>query len=346
MQRITQQQSRRIRTKAEDLNFVRCRICGKPLRVIGGRHLSTHGTDRETYMQQYRLSPDQLCSKTFRVNHSSRNDYCAHNKREWVIAIKKVHKQHGQIFAGYLQDNLPHLYNQGVWLFGSWDNALCAAGFTPEKMRLWAFWDQAKLIRQIQTLRKRRLPLYAKYVLDNHKKLFSAALRQFGSWEKALIAAGIEIPKYAYGSRLGILRALDALHGQSTATDIAAPLKSLAFITAEVCKKPSLQQKKTGLRHPRVELQQHFLGCTGGSKAWHTPRYVVTICRWSVPLRSSSGVGVKRCMLPASILTSTMFIAGGSERYPKVRKRPSSLIPGALTGRVGVRYQLAKSRAS
>ena len=211
--------------KADRVDFVSCRICGKHLYVISGRHLSTHGTDRETYIREYALSPDQLCSKSFRVNHSSRSDYCAHSRREWIAAMKAVYKQHGNVLAGYLRDNLPHLYNQGVWLFGSWDKALCAAGFTPEKMRLWAFWDQAKLITQVQELRKRQSPLYAKYVLDNHKKLFSAALRHFGSWEKALLAAGIEIPKYAYGSRLGILRALDdAVHGYPK-KDVSQSLK-------------------------------------------------------------------------------------------------------------------------
>jgi hypothetical protein len=74
-----------------------------------------------------------------------------------------------------------HLYSQGVWLFGDWDKALRAAGFAPEQMRMWGFKGQAKLISQIQRLRKRNLPLYAKYVLDDHKKLFSAALRQFGT---------------------------------------------------------------------------------------------------------------------------------------------------------------------
>ncbi len=93
---------------------------------------------------------------------------------------------------------------------------------------MWAFWDQAKLISQMQRLRKQHSPLYAKYVLNNHKKLFSAALRQFGSWRKALIAAGIEIPKYAYGSRLGILRALDdAVHGYPK-RDVPHSLKSSA----------------------------------------------------------------------------------------------------------------------
>jgi hypothetical protein len=42
----------------ESVAFVRCRICGDYRRVISGRHLSKHGTDRETYMDEYRLSPE------------------------------------------------------------------------------------------------------------------------------------------------------------------------------------------------------------------------------------------------------------------------------------------------
>ena len=57
-------------TGDESSDLVPCRICGKHLCVISGRHLSTHGTDRETYMDEYGLSPDQLCSKTSRLNHS------------------------------------------------------------------------------------------------------------------------------------------------------------------------------------------------------------------------------------------------------------------------------------
>jgi hypothetical protein len=232
---------------------VRCRICGKHLCVISGRHLSTHGTDRESYMEEYRLSPDQLCSKSFRVNHSSRSDFRAHSRREWMAAMKAVHKQHGQVFAGYLQDNLPHLYNQGVWLFGDWDKALSAAGFAPEQMRMWAFWDQAKLISQIQTLRKRGLPLYAKYVLGNHEKLFSAARRQFGSWRKALVSAGIEIPKYAR-ARVRILRALDdALHGHSR-KDIPEPLKSSAVYYFGSLQKAIIAAKRERATSPKVRI--------------------------------------------------------------------------------------------
>src|SRR4030095_316258 len=47
----------------EGIDFVRCRICGDHRRVISGRHLSKHDTDRETYMREYDLSPDELIAK-------------------------------------------------------------------------------------------------------------------------------------------------------------------------------------------------------------------------------------------------------------------------------------------
>jgi hypothetical protein len=43
------------------IDFVRCRICGDRRRVISGRHLSKHETDRNTYMEEYaRDAPDSL----------------------------------------------------------------------------------------------------------------------------------------------------------------------------------------------------------------------------------------------------------------------------------------------
>jgi hypothetical protein len=66
---------------------------------------------------------------------------------------------------------------------------LHAAGFDPEKMRERGVWDEEKIIETIRAMHKKHLPLYAAYVMDNHGKLFSAALRQFGSWAKALVAA-------------------------------------------------------------------------------------------------------------------------------------------------------------
>ena len=179
---------------------------------------------------------------------------------------------------------------------------------------MWAFWDQAKLISQIQTLRKRQSPLYAKYVLNNHKKLFSAALRQFGSWRKALLAAGIEIPKYAYGSRLGILRALDdALHGQST-TDIPAPLKSSAVYYFGSLQKAIVAAKRDRATSPKGRITTALSRMHRGKQCLAYTKYAVTICRWCVPPRSSSGVGVRRCMPQGLTRTCIMFVTSGANQ--------------------------------
>ena len=83
-----------------------------------------------------------------------------------------------------------HIYiEQGVWIFGDWDKALRAAGFDPEKMRERGVWDEEKITEKIGAMHQRHLPLYAKYVMDNHYKVFKAALRQFASWPKALVAS-------------------------------------------------------------------------------------------------------------------------------------------------------------
>jgi hypothetical protein len=199
--------------------FVVCRICGDYLRVISGRHLSKHDTDRETYMEEYHLSPDELIAKAFFIIQSSRRGYYPNGNSEWIAAVRKVYEKDGQVFAGHLQDKYAHLYEQGIWIFGDWDKALRAAGFDPEKMRERGLWDEEKIIETIRAMHKKHIPLYATYVMDNHGKLFKAALRQFGSWAKALVVSGVTKKprtKKLYRSRSSLLNALsDALERQT-----------------------------------------------------------------------------------------------------------------------------------
>jgi hypothetical protein len=63
-----------------------------------------------------------------------------------------------------------------------------------------------------------------------------------------------EVPKYAHGSRLVILRALDdALHGQST-TDIPAPLKSSAVYYFGSLQKASVAAKRDRATSPKGRI--------------------------------------------------------------------------------------------
>ncbi len=165
-------------------------------------------------MEEYGLSPDELIAKESRRLHSSRRDYRPYSKKDWIAAIKKVYSRDEQVFAGFLQEKHQQLYHQGTWLFGDWDKALRAAGFAPEQMRLRSFWDREKVVLGIRALRKQNLPLYPTYVMKNHQNLFHGALRQYGSWNKALVVAGITvIPRR---TRLGLLRELrDAVESRS-----------------------------------------------------------------------------------------------------------------------------------
>ena len=214
--RVRKRLRHRILGGDDGVDFVRCRICGDHRRVISGRHLSKHDTDRETYMEEYHLTPDELIAKDFRVLQSSRPGYYPHGKSDWIACGEESStKRMARCFAGHLQDKYPHLYQQGVWIFGDWDKALRAAGFDPEKMRERGVWDEEKIIDTIRAMHKRHLPLYAAYVMDNHPKLFSAALRQFGSWAKALVVAGVtkkRRTKRLYKSKISLLNVLsDAL---------------------------------------------------------------------------------------------------------------------------------------
>jgi hypothetical protein len=146
----------------DGIEVVCCRICGDHRRVISRQHLSKHDTDRETYMEEYHLTPDELIAKDFSRIQSSRRGYYPNGKSEWIGAMKNVYKKDGKVFAGHLQDKYKHSYEQVIWIFGDWDKALHAAGLNPEKMRKRSTWDEEKIIMKIHAMHKRHLPLYAK----------------------------------------------------------------------------------------------------------------------------------------------------------------------------------------
>src|SRR5262249_19612646 len=162
-----------------------------------------------TYMEEYDLTPDELIAKEFRMIQSSHPRYQPYTKKSWIAAIQKVYETDGKVFAKYLQQHYPQLYSEGVWIFGGWDKALQTAGFDPDKMRLQGSWDRQKIIKRLQNMGDRHLPLYARYMLKNQTALFSSSLREFGSWNNALRAAGTtkQVPKkLLHKSRLGTLR--------------------------------------------------------------------------------------------------------------------------------------------
>jgi len=86
----------------------------------------------------------------------------------------------------------PALYQAGSRIFGSWRNALQAAGLSPDRGGRAERWPPAKILLVIRNLSRRRRPLRKKEIEERFGSMVSAARRIFGSWSKAILASGVD----------------------------------------------------------------------------------------------------------------------------------------------------------
>jgi hypothetical protein len=91
--------------------------------------------------------------------------------------------------------------------FGSWRNAIVAAGFDPKEVcRRKRKWTAERILQRIQELHKKGEDLSHSAAKRNHQYLVVVAInsRFFGSWREAVEAAGIDyedVSKHEYWSR-------------------------------------------------------------------------------------------------------------------------------------------------
>ncbi len=77
-------------------------------------------------------------------------------------------------------------------IFGSWPNAVAAAGLAPDRARARHPWPPSRILTVIRSLARRRTPLTAAELRHRHGYLVAAARRSFGSWAVAVVAAGVD----------------------------------------------------------------------------------------------------------------------------------------------------------
>ena len=95
------------------------------------------------------------------------------------------------------------LYQAGVSRFGNWSSAMIAAGLKPRK--IWSKEDT------LETIHQRQLKGEALHTTwKNDQTLYSAAKRHFGSWHRALEAAGLPSKPSQKWTKNTILAAIQA----------------------------------------------------------------------------------------------------------------------------------------
>ncbi len=84
------------------------------------------------------------------------------------------------------------MYQAATRIFGSWRHAVATAGVSAGLVTPQERWHPTRILKSIQSLSRRRKPSHFAELEKRHAGLVRAARRIFGTWHKAVIAAGID----------------------------------------------------------------------------------------------------------------------------------------------------------
>ncbi|NPV52249.1 MAG: helix-turn-helix domain-containing protein [Firmicutes bacterium] len=85
----------------------------------------------------------------------------------------------------------PSLVATGQRLFGSWADALKAAGYAPDLIYRARVWTDDEILKRVKYLAKYGADLTDRTASGYDKGLYAAAIKHFGSWASALERAGV-----------------------------------------------------------------------------------------------------------------------------------------------------------
>lgn len=93
--------------------------------------------------------------------------------------------------SDYVHKNYSGFYGAGLKCFGSWDNALRYANIDPLEVKQSSFWRPELVIRKIQERHQQKKSLFSQDMDKQYPSLKVMAKQFFGSWRKAIEAAGL-----------------------------------------------------------------------------------------------------------------------------------------------------------
>ncbi|MDZ4816823.1 MAG: hypothetical protein SGI71_11215 [Verrucomicrobiota bacterium] len=135
--------------------------------------------------------------------------------------IKEIQRRGGEnqpLYSHHMRKNCPELLTAGMRYYGSWKEAVQAAGIEYDNIRKYKNWTNESIIKSIQELNAQGVDLsFRAIVLSKHAPLVYAAIRpkRFGSWRAALLGAGLapqEIYRYRSWDDESILTEIQRLN--------------------------------------------------------------------------------------------------------------------------------------
>jgi hypothetical protein len=185
-----------LRVGSHDQEFVECRLCRRPFRIISISHVRyKHGIDLDEYLGRF---PEAiLFSADTRGRISERvTEHFERLGRHWTPdrireAIGRRQRDRKPLNARsvFLQDKA--LYEAAYSHFHSWDKALRVSGVNPKEVRRKRHWTTSEILGEIRRLSETREYAYGSRMLRRHYGLVQAAAAAFGSWRAAVEKAGV-----------------------------------------------------------------------------------------------------------------------------------------------------------
>ena len=179
------------------------------------------------------------------------------SRDEVVREIRGLNKRGTQLNSGYIARQYPALAYAARKYLGSWESAIQAAGLDYSRIRRKNFWSRKRIVEKIKELRAAKEPLYVSIAEKRYRGLVGAATMYFGSWRKAIKAAGMdyaEIKRQKEWSKKEIVREIRRMHreGLSLATTIPVREKYRTLHAAAVRYFGSWAEAMKGARLERL----------------------------------------------------------------------------------------------
>ncbi len=129
------------------------------------------------------------------LDYDSIRRYKSWNRERIVARVKELHAQNVDLSWRNVCLNVdPQLAAAATKKshFGSWREALEAAGLDYDSIRRYREWDDDRILEMVRAFHRDGKELNAKNMELEDITLITAARRRFDSWHKALTAAGLD----------------------------------------------------------------------------------------------------------------------------------------------------------